>query len=419
MSDRGVLPGPLTWTLARRLLTDRRSQLLGSSAKAALLALTLGVTALALSLALLTGYQEDLARKLIGGNAAILVALPPEEASAPFDAVSGAPAEPIAAAAAEAAIREIPGVTRVDRVLYLEGVLDGGHGEAEVTLRAAPRGAGPMSAAADELARRDDGAWGVLLGARRAERLGLVEGDRARLTVVTLGGARPRFAFRALEVAGVFASGFSEFDRAWAVVDPAAIAELPGAGRGVIEVAVEDPSAAPAIADRIREVVGPEALVADWRQLNRGLFAALDLQRRALFLLLGLIVVVATFNVASTLVVLVRERMRDLGVLASIGLAPAGLRRVFLAYGAALGLVGTGLGLGLAAAISWVVTRFELLSFGPEIAEVYFLESVPLRLAPGDAALIAGFALAVTLAACFVPAARAARLDPAAALRYE
>ena len=167
------------------------------------------------------------------------------------------------------------------------------------------------------------------------------------------------------------------------------------------------------------ERLGGAAVVVDWQQLNRQLFAALDLQKRALFLLLGLIVVVATFNVASTLVVLVRERVRDLGVLAALGLAPAALTRVFLFYGAALGAAGTALGLGIAAAISWAVTRFELLSFGPEIADIYFLSTVPLRLRGGDAAAIAGFALAVTLVACLVPAARAAKLDPATALRYE
>jgi lipoprotein-releasing system permease protein len=401
---RGALAGPLAWTLARRLLADPRSHLLSSSARAALVASTLGVAALGVAMALMTGYREDLVSRLVGANAAILVnpnALEPDDS------------------AAERTIAALPGVTRVDRVRYLEGVISSAEGEAEVTLRAAPPGAGPLAPAPEESARRPGGAWGARLGERLASELGVGPGDRVRLAVLSFSGGRPRFAFRTLEVAGTFASGFSEFDRAWAAVAPAAFEELPGAGAGVLEVALADPSAAREVAETLRARLGPEALVVPWQELNGSLFAALDLQRRALFLLLGLIVVVATFNVASTLVVLVRERMRDLGVLAAIGLSPRALARVFLLYGGALGAAGTALGLGLAWVISWSFTRFEVLSFGPEIAEVYFLDSVPLRLAAGDALAIGAFSLAVTAAACWLPARRAARLDPAEALRYE
>jgi ABC-type lipoprotein release transport system permease subunit len=95
------------------------------------------------------------------------------------------------------------------------------------------------------------------------------------------------------------------------------------------------------------------------------------------------------------------------------------MRWVFLLYGGALGLAGTLLGLALAATISWVMNTFELISFGPEIAAIYFLRAVPFHLAPGDAALIALFTLAVTLISCWLPSRRALTLDPSAALRYE
>jgi len=207
----------------------------------------------------------------------------------------------------------VPGVARVDRVRYLEGVLSSASAEAEVTLRAAPPGAGPLAPTPGESARRAGGAWGARLGVRLAESLGVEPGDRLRLAVLSFSGGRPRFAFRTLEVTGTFASGFSEFDRAWVAVPPAAFEGLPGAGEGVLEVALDDPSVARRTAEALRTRLGPDALVVPWQELNGSLFAALDLQRQALFLLLGLIVVVATFNVASTLVVLVRERMRDLG----------------------------------------------------------------------------------------------------------
>jgi lipoprotein-releasing system permease protein len=401
--DAGVLAGPLIWTLARRLLVDPRSHLLGSSARAALVATTLGVAALGVALALMTGYREDLVARLVGGNAAVLIYATGE---------AGAPGP-------ETALGDLDGVERIERVRYLEGVLSAPGGEREITLRAAPGAAGAFAGGGEPLGTSGDGAWRVRLGARLAADLGARTGDRLRLAVLGFEEGRSRFAFRTLEVAGTFETGFSEFDRAWAVISPEAVASIPGGGAPVWEVALARPETAPEVAELVRQRLGSGAVVVDWQQLNRQLFAALDLQKRALFLLLGLIVIVATFNVASTLVVLVRERVRDLGVLAALGLAPAALTRVVLLYGTALGALGTALGLGLAAAVSWTVTRFELLSFGPEIADIYFLSTVPLRLRGGDAAAVAGFALAVTLAACLLPAARAAKLDPATALRYE
>ena len=161
-------------------------------------------------------------------------------------------------------------------------------------------------------------------------------------------------------------------------------------------------------------------MVTDWRQLNRELFTALQLQQVALFLVLGLIVLVSTFNVASTLVVLVRERMRDIGLLGALGLPPGepaadlpALRRVPGRRWARCSASPS------AGGSRWVLTTFELIRFDPEVAAIYFISSVPFRVEPRDLLAIVGFALLVTLLACFLPAWRAARVDPSSALRYE
>jgi len=160
-------------------------------------------------------------------------------------------------------------------------------------------------------------------------------------------------------------------------------------------------------------------MVTDWQELNRELFTALRMQQIALFFVLGLIVLVSNFNVASSLVVLVRERLREIGVLASLGLTPARLRRLFLWYGGALGLTGTTAGVGLGGLIAWVLTEFELIRFDPEVAAIYFICSVPFRVRPTEVAAVVLFTLAVTMAACWLPARRAARVRPAVALRHE
>jgi len=402
--SRAVLPGPLPLALAFRLLAGPKSRLLGSTARAGLASIVLGVAALGLAMALLAGYQEDLVRKLVGGNAAVLV-------YATGDGRDTADPAPAAA--------ELAGVVSVEPVAFLEGVVVAGGREAEVTVRASSGGGGLWSAPPERLAAEADGAWGAVLGGELAERLGVAPGETVRLTLLAFGDAGPRFVFRSLRVRGTFDSGFSEFDRHWLVVGEGAVQGAARQSARAWEVRLDDAARAPEIAEALRGRLGPEFLVLDWRELNRDLFAALELQRLALFLLLGLIVVVATFNVASTLVVLVRERRRDFGVLAAMGLAPRRLLATFVAAGALLGAAGAAGGLALAAALSWLATRFELLRFGPEMAEVYFLRAVPLRLSGGDAAAIAALALGVTVAACLLPAWRAARVDPAEALRFE
>src|ERR1700730_12791392 len=232
------------------------------------------------------------------------------------------------------------------------------------------------------------------------------------MVVLSLAGGRPRSRFVSVRVSALFSTGFAEFDRSWMLLDRRLVERLMGAPEGadLLELSVREPGEVAPIAAKAARILDPDFVVTDWQQLNRELFTALRLQQVVLFLVLGLIVLVSTFNVASTLVVLVRERMRDIGVLGALGLAPARLRLVFLPYGAILGGLGTLLG----GAVGWLDARtpntFRPIRFASDVAAIYFISFVPFRVSGGDLGAVVGFALAVTLLACCVPAWRAAKL---------
>lgn len=407
MAGARPLAGPLAAALAWRFLTGHRSRLLAGTARAALAATALGVTAMVIAMALMTGYSRDLQAKLIGDNAAV--------GAYPLRSAPALSPEVLARLAA------LPGVERVGRVVYGQGMLAGAGGDAvEITLRGEEAGKSRHTRAED-LAAGPDGIAGAVLGAELARVLGARPGDFVRVTALGFAGDRPRFRYQSLRVTNTFATGFSEFDRSWLVADRAVVERLVGGGAGTVlyEFALRDPALAPEVAEAAEPIVGPEYVVTDWRNLNRELFAALALQKKALFLALGLIVLVSTFNTASTLVVLVRERMRDIGALAAMGLAPRRIAATFVVTGMLLGLAGTLLGAGIGAGISWLLTTFRLIRFNPEVAAIYFIDFVPFRIAAADLGWIIGFSLLLTFLACLIPALGTLRIQPAAALRYE
>jgi putative ABC transport system permease protein len=153
--------------------------------------------------------------------------------------------------------------------------------------------------------------------------------------------------------------------------------------------------------------------------MNGGLFSALALQQTTLFLVIGLIVAVSTFNVVATLVMTVQEKKRDIGILATLGAPPPFFSRVFVWLGVLLGGSGVVAGVLFGAIVCWAATQFRLLSFPPGVAEIYFVSFIPFSVRGIDLAAIVAFAGLAILAASWLPARRAARTDIAEALRYE
>ena len=394
---------PLSLVIAGRYLRGRHSALLQGTARAALVSILIGVAAMVVAMALMAGYTGDLQSKLIGGSAAIVAYPlgPPSDTEVDRERLG-----------------TIPGVVSVAKVAYGQGSLSkaGERRQADVTLRGVDPGASSLVSNPALLACKE-GVPGAVLGVDLARRIDVREGDELSLVAVDLEG--PRFRYIPLRFAGTFESGFAEADRTWAVVDRNVV-ERAGGRSVLLEIQLEDPTKTESAKIAATEILENRYMVTDWKEFNRELFSALGLQKLALFFVLGLIVVVSTFNVASSLVVLARERRREIGVLSAMGLKPAQVRNVFRFCGLFLGSAGTALGVALGWSVAWILTTFEIIRFSdPGVAAIYFISSVPFVVRWQDLAAIVAFSLGATYFACWLPARRATAIQAGVALRYE
>jgi lipoprotein-releasing system permease protein len=360
-----------------------------------------------IGMALMSGYRHDLEHRLLAGSAAVGVF-----ASALID--------PAGEERVISMLEAIPGVAAVGRVVYGQGSVST-EAEADgldVTLRGIDPAGADLSGRARVIGSGARGLAEIVLGVELARRLEVEVGDTVRLTVLEATWQRPRFRYRSVVVGEPFHSGYFEFDRSWALVDRAFLEDLTGLA-GTLELTLTHAGDADIVAHEASKLLGADYDVRNFRNANRDLFEALELQQLLLFMVLGLIVVVSTFNVASTLVVLVRERLRQLGVLAAMGTPPGHLARIFLIYGGLVGSIGVLLGLSVGGLAAWVLDEFEVIRLGSGLSSVYFLSSVPFRLQWTDLTAIGLFSLSVTVISCIVPARRAMHQNPSAALRYQ
>jgi lipoprotein-releasing system permease protein len=266
-----------------------------------------------------------------------------------------------------------------------------------------------------------EGERGVAVGKYLAAKLGIRSGVSISVTVPTerAGTFLPRTA--SFVVTNVFDTGFYEYDARWLFLDLREAQALLGSrsAANLIEVKLRNDAGLSRVVREISRRTDRRFAVSDWRDMNRQLFSMLQVQQLVLFIVIGLIVFVSTFNIVSTLIMTVHEKKKEIGILASMGAEQGMIRTIFLWYGAMVGLTGTAAGLFLGVIVSWVITRFHLVSFPPEIAEVYFVSSIPFVTRASDLAIIAAFSVIVSFLATIIPASRAARLDPVEALRHE
>jgi lipoprotein-releasing system permease protein len=272
------------------------------------------------------------------------------------------------------------------------------------------------------------GTFGIVLGQALAWRLDATLGSRVSLVVpealVTAVGVVPRT--RRFTVVGIFSVDMYEYDNGWALInidDAARLYHMQDQVNG-LRLKLKDIDAAPRISNAIADILGPHYQVRDWARQHVNFFRALSMEKTVMFVIMFLVIAVAAFNVVATLVMVVTDKEADIAILRTLGASPASIMLVFMVQGTIIGvlgtLFGTVCGVALAANVSTVVHAIEVV-FGITFLspEVYYISELPSEVHSLDVALIAGASLAMGLLATLYPARRAAKVQPAEALRYE
>lgn len=411
---------PFEWMLSLRYLRARRKEgFISIIAGFSFLGIMLGVATLIIVMAVMNGFRTELLDKILGLNGHLLVQ-PLESPLTDFEAVADR-------------ISKVPGIRLAVPIVEGQALASSPFNAAGVLVRGI-RGndlAGLTSIAKNikqgTLEGFDQG-QGVVIGRRLADQLTLRAGDNITLVAprgaVTPMGTTPRI--KPYKIAAVFEIGMSEYDAAFVFMPITEAQAYFNRNNDVtaIEVYTTNPDKIATFRQLVSDAAQRPIFMVDWRQRNATFFNALQVERNVMFLILTMIVLVAAFNIASSLIMLVKDKGRDIGILRTMGASQGSIMRVFLITGAAIGVVGDLVGflLGLVVCLniesirqfmSWL-TNTEL--FSPEL---YFLSRLPAELDVGETTAVVIMALALSLLATLYPSWRAARLDPVEALRYE
>lgn len=415
----------LELSIAWRYLRSRRgSRLLSFISVIAVAGVVVGVSALIVIIGVMNGLQTDLREKILVGSPDVHVLTFGE--SLRVDDWRNVMSR----------VRGLPDVVDVAPFVLSQGLATAGNGYQEAV---SVRGIVPGDSGSVQVTSiRDHATYGDFTfrdgdgdGARRGAVLGHLLAQRlnahvgSTLSIVTaqgsamsplFGGLVPRFFD--FEVTGIFETGMYEYDNSYVYMDLAAAQELAGLDTAVsgLEVRTSDRWIAPDVAEVIDTTLGFPYRTSDWQEQNSSLFRALKLEKFGMAVILTLIIIVAAFNIVSTLTMVVRDKTREIGILKAMGMRPESIRRIFLLQGAFIGTAGTGLGLVLGVGVGLALERFKLIALDPS---VYFIDHLPVQLQVGDVGLIVGLSIAVAIMATLHPASMAAKLYPIEAIRSE
>jgi lipoprotein-releasing system permease protein len=415
----------LELSIAWRYLRSRRgSRLLSLISVIAIGGVIVGVSALIVIIGVMNGLQNDLREKILIGSPDLRVLTYGEDMS-----MSGWPK-------VEDRVRRMkPSVVAVSPFVHGQAMVNGGHQYSEgaffMGIEPDEPGLNPVTrirttakAGNFTFGTTDGKRRGVVLGTRLAERLNVTPGIDS-VTMYSAGNGKvdpvtglPKPHVERFEVTGIFETGMYEYDNSYVFMALQSAQELAELGSSVtgLEVRTRTRDIAPTVAHAIEDTLGFPYRTEDWQQQNSPLFHALKLEKFGMTFILLLIILVAAFNIVSTLTMVVTDKTREIGILRAMGMPARSIRRIFFAQGIVIGIVGTALGLLIGLAASIMIDRYKLIALDPS---VYFIDHLPVATQSLDVVLIVLASLLIAALATLYPARQAARLFPVEAIRHE
>jgi len=400
----------------RYIFALRKQSFIGVISLFAVCGVALGVAALIVVIGVMNGFTKDLRDKILGVNAHVIVSAF-TGGIRDYQKVSDI-------------CRTVPGVKGVTPFVYSEVMLSTNGGVKGVVLRGIDPSTSEqvLSLSKDMVAGsvsdlgEKDGLPGVVIGAEMAKRLGLTVGGMVNLLSPT--GTQSSVGFtpkiRVFRVAGIFRTGMFEYDATLGYVTVDAARNLLGFKDDIVtglEIRLADVYKAGEVSELLRSKLHEYPVyVRNWQEMNANLFAALELEKTALFIILTMIVLVGSFSIVTMLVMLVMQKTKDIAVLMSLGADENMVRRIFMYQGSFIGVVGTALGYGIGVPVALLLKKYQFIKLP---SDVYPVDYLPVRLEALDLTLIGVAALALCFLSTLYPARRAASLKPSDALRYE
>jgi len=393
----------MTWQffIASRYLTSKhKERFISLISLISILGVAVGVGALIVVISVMSGFDEDLRDKIIGTYSHI-------EVTSDYGVKSSPEIEDM--------------IAKSDHVKSVSPFL---HGQALVRFRESvigviakgiePQGEIKVNKIGEYVkeGKLDVGDYGIVAGSELASKLGIKIGDAVSLFTP---GNIDGIEFR---VTGIFKSGMYEYDSGLVYISIPAAQELLNA-RGLVSgfsVRVDDALNVNKAKNAIHRKIGPLYIIRSWLDLNKNLIEALKLEKTVMFIILALIVMVACFNIAGTLIMTVLEKTKDVGILKAVGASRRDITAIFAMQGTMIGLVGTAIGAALGLILCWCLKTYKFISL-PQ--DVYYIDKLPVKFAAGDILAIIGASILISIIATIYPAYKASKLDPVEALRYE
>ena len=416
-------PNALEIGLARRYLRgSRRGRGMALNTAIATGGIAVGVMALIVVLGIMNGLRDDLTDRILIANPHLRVlTFGPSLRFEPWrGALDTVLAEPGVVAASPEVVTQSVARNRAGYVSAINIIgLPSDTGRASVTTipQAITQGDLQFRTTSDSV----DG--GIILGYRLAERMSLYPGDLVELVSSASARVNPALGtvvpkFWRFEVIGRFDTGMFQYDDAFAIMSLEQAQAFDGLGQAItgIQIKVTDPWLAPAIGKRLEEKLGYPYRTLDWQAQNATLFSALQLEKLGMGLIICFIMVVAAFNIVGTLIMVVADKTREIGILRAMGMSAGAIRRVFLVQGGIIGLTGTTIGLGLGLVVAYLIDASGVIRIDPAI---YFIDHLPVHIEWLDVLAVVLTSLTVALLATVHPSRVASALEPVDAIRHE